>query len=412
MVANVLLQPLEISDATLAILTNNLVWAATVDRRFENKLSTGIGYTLTIRKPNRYVTTYGPALQIQGIDEPSVQVTVDTQAHVDFMFSIADLTMIVREFAARYLDPAGETLANAIDSQVASNYSSIWNFVGTPGVLPNSFASLSAVAKRMDKLAVGQTGRTLVLNPDAYWSVAAGVTTLYVQSVAEPALKGFVTNLANLKVYMNQNAPVHTVGALGGVYTSATGTTAGGQINGANQSGSLLITNGWTANVTNILTIGDTFTIAGVHSVNPQSRVSTAELMDFTVTANVNSDGSGNVTIPIQSQGIVGPSVNPLNNAYQNVDALPANLAPITVFGAANTQYGQSVGYVKDTFGLVTVPMELPETVDFKARSMYGGISMSIIRQYDINQSAIPCRMDVLLGTVSYYPETGVRLTN
>ena len=411
MVDNVLLQPLEISDATLAILTNNLVWAATVDRRFENKLSTGIGYTLTIRKPNRYVTSYGPALQIQGIDEPSVQVTVDTQAHVDFTFSIADLTMIVREFSARYLDPAGETLANAIDAQIASNYSSIWNLVGTPGTLPNSFASLAQVAKRMDKLAVGQTGRTLVLNPDAYWSVAAGVTTLFVQSVAEPALKGFVTNLANLKVYMNQNAPVHTVGALGGSFNSGTGMTAGGNVNGANQSGGQLVTNGWTASVTNILTVGDTFTIAGVHSVNPQSRVSTGELANFVVTQNANSDASGNVVIQI-AQPIVGPNINPLDNAYQNVDALPANLAPISVFGAANTQYGQSVGYVKDTFGLVTVPMELPENVDFKARSMYGGISMSIIRQYDINQSTIPCRIDVLLGTVAYYPETGVRLTN
>lgn len=402
MADNVLLQPLEISDETLAILTNNLVWAALVNRRFENKLSTGIGYTLTIRKPNRYVTTYGPGLQVQGITEPSVQVTIDTQAHVDFMFSIADLTLIVREFAARYLDPAGETLANSIDSQVANNTQNIWNFVGTPGSLPSSFASLALVAKRMDKLAVGQSGRCLVLNPDAYWSVAAGVTTLYVTSVAEPALKGFVTNLANLKVFMNQNAPSHTVGALGGTPV----------VNGANQSGGSLVTNGWTASVTNLLLPGDVFTIAGVHSINPQSRVSTGELANFVVTAAVNSDSGGNATIPI-APAIVGPiSTSPPENQYQNVDVLPANLASISVQGSANTSYFQSVGFIRDTFGLVTVPMELPENVDFKARSMYGGISMSIIRQYDINQSSIPCRMDCLLGTTTYYPETGVRLTN
>lgn len=401
MADNVLLQPMEISDATLAILTNNLVWAAMVDRRFENKLASGIGYTFTIRKPNRFVTSYGPALQVQGITEPSVQVTVDTQAHVDFMFSIADLTMLVREFSARYLDPAGETLANAIDAQVASNYASIWNFVGTPGTLPNSFASLAAVAKRMDKMAVGQAGRTLVLNPDAYWSVASGVTTLYVQSVAEPALKGFVANLANLKVYMNQNAPIHTVGNYAGTPL----------VNGAGQTGGLLITNGWGASNTDLLTVGDVFTVAGVHSVNPQNRASTGELMDFVVTSQAVSDGSGNSTIAF-APAIVPPNANGLLSAYQNVDAAPANLAPITVQGTANTQYFQSVGFVKDTFGLVTVPLELPENVDFKARSNYGGISMSIIRQYDINQSSIPARIDCLLGTTTYYPETGVRLTN
>lgn len=416
MADNVLLQPLEISDSTLAILTNNLVWANTVNRQFENKLQTGVGYTYTVRKPNRYVTTFGPALQVQGIDEPSVQVTIDTQAQVGFMFGMADLTMIIREFATRYLDPAGDALANSIDSQVASNFTSIWNLVGIPGTLPNSFASLALPAKRMDKLAVPQANRTLVLNPDAYWSVANGVTTLFVTSVAEPALKGFVANLANLKVYMNQNAPSHTTGNYGGTFSSATGLTTGvGVINGSNQSGTSLITNGWTPSTTNLLLPGDTLTISGSHSVNPQSKVSTGELANMVVTAPVNSDSGGNAIIPIQGPGvggIIGPNPNPLDNAYQNVDALPANQATISLFGAANTSYFQSVAYIKDTFGLCTVPMELPENVDFKARSMYGGISMSIVRAYDINQSAIPCRIDVLLGTTTYYPETGVRLTN
>ena len=67
---------------------------------------------------------------------------------------------------------------------------------------------------------------------------------------------------------------------------------------------------------------------------------------------------------------------------------------------------------MKDAFGLVTVPMELPDGVDFKARQEYKGISIRIIRAYDVNNDVLPCRLDVLYGTATYYPELAVRLTN
>ena len=94
------------------------------------------------------------------------------------------------------------------------------------------------------------------------------------------------------------------------------------------------------------------------------------------------------------------------------MSASPANLATVSVLsGSANVAYPQNVGFVKDCFGLVTVPMELPDGVDFKAREMYKGISLRIIRAYDINNDVFPCRMDLLYGTTTFYPELGVRLT-
>jgi hypothetical protein len=35
-----------------------------------------------------------------------------------------------------------------------------------------------------------------------------------------------------------------------------------------------------------------------------------------------------------------------------------------------------------------------------------------VLRQYDINNDVLPTRIDMLYGTTTYYPETGVRLTN
>lgn len=394
MTANSTLTPSIISKETLVMLENNLVAAGKVNRQFENQF-VKIGSTLTIRKPNRFKVTSGPGLALQDVVEPSTSITISNQKHVDFQFSNQELTLVIEEFSERYLKPAASELANQLDFDVISNFTSVFNEVGTPGTVPANFAALGAVGQRMDEGAVPQDGRVLMLNPAAYWSMANGLVGLFVQSVAEPALKGFLAKIANFEIYLDQNVQNQTVGAYAGT----------GVVNGAAQTGSSLVTNGWTASITGLLNVGDVFTVAGVYAVNPKSRQSTGALQNFVVTAAVNSDGSGNATIPIY------PAIT-TSGAYQTVSASPANGAAITVKGTASASYAQNIGFVKDAFGLVTVPLELPEGVDFKARQEYKGISMAIIRAFDIQNYVFPCRVDILYGTTTYYPELAVRLTN
>src|ERR1700731_158332 len=394
MPANATLTPSIISKETLAMLENNLVAAGKVNRQFENQF-VKIGSTLTVRKPNRFKVTSGPGLSIQDVVEPSTSITISNQKHVDFQFSNQELTLVIEEFSERYLKPAAAELANQLDFDVISNFSSVFNLVGTPGTVPNAFSALGAVGQRMDEGSVPQDGRVLILNPAAYWSLADALKGLFVQSVAEPALKGFLAKIANFEIYMDQNVQNQTVGAYAG----------SGVVNGASQIGSSVVTNGWTASITNLLKVGDVVTFAGVFAVNPKSRQTTGSLQNFVITSNVNSDGSGNATLPIY------PAI-PTTGAYQTVSGSPAHGAAITVKGSASTSYAQNIGFVKDAFGLVTVPLELPEGVDFKARQEYKGISMTIIRAFDIQNYVFPTRIDILYGTTAYYPELAVRLTN
>lgn len=389
-----LLTPSIITKETLVILQNNLVAAGKVNRQFENQFIK-IGSTLTVRKPNKFVTVSGAALQIQNITEPSTSITINQQSQVAFQFTSQDLTLTVEEFSERYLKPAAESIANTIDYGVISNFNQVFNEVGTPGTVPNNFSFLANVGQRMDEGAVPQDGRVLILGPAAYWSMATALITLYVQSVSEPALKGFLAKIANFEIYEDQNIQSQTVGNYGGTPV----------VNGAGQTGSTLFTNGWTASITGLLNVGDVFTIAGVNAINPQNRQSTGSLQNFVVTATANSDSGGNSTISIY------PAIT-TSGAYQTVSGSPANLASITVKGTANTSYAQNLAFVKDAFGLVTVPMEIPGGVDFAAREMVKNISMRILRAYDVTNDVIPCRLDVLWGTSTYYPELAVRLTN
>lgn len=395
-----LITPQIISKETLMYLENNLVAAGRVNRKFENQF-VKIGNTLIIRKPNKFRVASGPALQLQDISEPSVTITVNQQKHVDWQFSAVDLTLTVEEFNERYSKPAAMELANDIDYTVISNFSGVNNLVGTPGVTPATFAALGLVGQRMDEEAAPQEGRTLILNPAAYWTLANAFTGVFVQQVAEGALKGYLANIANFEIFMDQNVQSQTVGALGGVPT----------VLGAGQTGSNLITTGWTPGAANVLLPGDVFTIAGVFAVNPKSRASTGALRNFLVTGPVSANALGQAVVPIY------PAITPfgagvLGNPYQTVTASPVALAPITILdGVANTSYPQNLAFTRDAFGLVMVPMELFQGVDFAARETYKNISLRVMRVYDVFNDVAPTRIDCLYGTTTYYPELACRMT-
>ena len=53
----------------------------------------------------------------------------------------------------------------------------------------------------------------------------------------------------------------------------------------------------------------------------------------------------------------------------------------------------------------VTMAVIMPGGTDFAARETYDGISMRIVRQYDITNDAYPCRIDVLAGWAALRPE-------
>lgn len=396
MSTDTLLTPSIITKESLYILTNNLVAAGRVNRQFEDQMGAKIGTQLTVRKPNRFTVSNGAGLAIQDIVEPSTSITITNQNHVDFTFTTSALTLVVEEFSERYLKPAMEALANIVDLTVLQNFTSVYNEVGTPGTTPNNFQAIANAGQRLDEEAAPQRDRTLILNPKAYWAVAVGISTVYVQSVAEPSFKGYIPNIANFEIFLDQNVPTQLTGTWG---------TTAGTVNGAGQTGSSIVTTGWTASQTGLLNVGDVITIAGVNAVNPQNRLTTGSLRNFVVTAQVNSNSAGAATINIY------PAIT-TSGAYQTTDSSPASGAQITVTsGSSNTAYAKNIAFCKDAFGLVSVPLIMPEGVDFKSQEKFKGISLRTIRAYDINNDTLPIRVDIMFGTATFYPEMACRVT-
>jgi hypothetical protein len=150
--------------------------------------------------------------------------------------------------------------------------------------------------------------------------------------------------------------------------------------------------------------IGDVFTIANVYAVNPQTRQSTGSLQQFVVTADVTVSSSTTATLSIS------PAIYTSANALATVDSFPAASAALTFLGGSATTYPQNLIYHKDAITLATADLLLPQGVDMASRQVHNGISLRIVRQYDINNDRMPCRIDVLYGFNAIRPVTAVRM--
>jgi hypothetical protein len=387
--ANSLLTPSIIAKEALLQLENNLVFGNLVSRTFKNEF-VKIGDSVTVRKPVRFVAADGATISLQDVTEQSTTITVDTRKHVAWKFSSEELTLDVDQYSQRYIQPAIGALAQAVDAKIASLYKEIPNAVGTAGTTPSTYASLAAVGKLLDKYATPQQGRALVLDPEARWTLADGLKGVYQQQMVQGILRdAALGRIAGFDIYGDQNIVQHTKGV-------ATGTPLA---NGTDQTGSSIVTDGWTASTTGILKEGDIITFAGVYGVNPLNKQSTGELKQFVVTADVNSDASGNATIPIS------PAIVASGN-YQNVTAAVADNAAITVIG----DHTANMAFHKSAIQLVTVPLELPAGAAFKAQETYNGLSVRVVRDYDVTNDQDIIRLDILFGAKVVYPEMTCRL--
>ncbi|MES2905187.1 MAG: P22 phage major capsid protein family protein, partial [Pseudomonadota bacterium] len=184
--------------------------------------------------------------------------------------------------------------------------------------------------------------------------------------------------------------PGHTTGSEDGAYVvnTSTGITSG--------SATVAVTAG-----TGTLALGDVITIAGVQSVHPETKVSTGVLQQFVITTAY-AGGAGNITV----------SPTPVTSgATQNVTIVSAGASKaVLVGGTASDALTTSLLYNKDAFTFVTADLMMPGGVDWAKREVMDGISMRIVRDYDINNDNMPCRIDVLYGYKTLRPQWASRL--
>lgn len=402
--SNSILTPTAVTREALRILHQKCNFIGSINRQYESdfaKSGAKIGDSLKIRLPNEYTVRTGKTLNVQDTQETSTTLTVATQKGVDVTFSSAELTLSLDDFSNRVLEPAMSVLAANIESDAISMYKDVYNEVSNVGAAVTTADILKAGKKLTDCLAPG-AARTLNINTQDNVDLLEALKTLYndPSKISKNYRDGMIANqfLGFETVMQNTLWPIHTTGTDDGTGDYLTDINAG-EANGS--AGSLHIDTG-----AGTFKKGDIIFIEGVYRVHPETKESTGKLQQFVVTADYGG-GEGDLSI---SPSIIS------SGARQNVTAVADGKkinkleSDETTAVGASADYGISLAYQKDAFAFVTADLEMPKGVDWAAREILDGISLRIVRQYDVVNDMFPCRIDVLYGYKAIRPQLACRL--
>lgn len=407
--ANTLATPTWVTKEVARGFVNMIKFVANVSRTYDDQyVQSGakVGNTVNARLPQRFTVTDGQAMQLQNILDATVPITLTNQKNVAFAYSSAQATTELDDIRSRYIQPGAEALANAADVLAyQAVYRDVYSAVGTPGTTPSTTLTYLQAGVKLSDLSTPMEGRVAVLDTLAMATIANTSSTLFNPSavISENYRNGMFgrNQLGVAEWYQDQNSPSHTTGT----FTASTPLT-----NGASQTGSSLITNGWASGATT-LKKGDIFTVAGVNGVNPLSYSSTGRLQQFALTADA-ADTAGAITLSITPPIIT-------SGQLQTVDASPADDAVITVWAAnpaggtlAKTQSKQSLVYHPDAFAFVMADLIKP-SAGAKATGVSSkewGIAIRMVEQFQIQTDQNPSRLDILIGAATVQARLACRV--
>ena len=404
--ANTILTPTAVTREALRVLHQKLNFVGSINRQYDDsfaKSGAKIGSSLKIRVPNEFTVRTGKPIDVQNVSEASETLTVATQKGVDINFASDELTLSLDDFSGRILEPAMSVLAANIEYDAMSMYKSVYREVSDVGAAITVADVLGAGKKLTDSLAP-VSGRTLNLNTQDNVDLVDALKGLFNDpaKLSKNYRDGMVAAnfLGFENVMQNTLWPVHTTGTDDGTGDYLTDIAAG---ENDGDAGLLNVDTG-----AGSFKIGDVVTIQDCFRVHPETKVSTGKLMEFVVTADA-TPGAGGGDLSISPYIVT-------SGARQNCTGLADGKAVYkresdesTAIGAS-ADYAISLAYHRDAFAFASADLIMPKGVDFSAREVLDGISMRIVRQYDINNDAFPCRIDVLYGYKAVRPQLACRL--
>ena len=394
--SNALLTVDEITRRALLILHQKMTFISSINRQYDDSFANEgakIGDTLRIRLPNQYTVRTGAAINVQDTVESKVDLTVATQRGVDTSFSTKDLTMDMDDFAHRILDPAMSVLAAVIEADALQTMTlDVFNLVDSDGAAIDFLDMLNGRKILNENLAPQDNSRTALLS-NAHSAILVDALKGLFQdssSIAEQYTDGVMGRTAGFTFAESSHVADHTTG------TGSKGDTTY-NIDGTTESGSSITVDGGTTTFLK----GDIITLAGVNAVHSETKVSTGVLQQFVITAD---SGTSATSLAVSPSLVV-------SGAKQNVSGFPTDNGVVAKIGAGNGELlNSTLVYHKDAFTFATADLIMPDGVDFASRQVFDGISMRIVRQYDINNDTIPARIDVLSGFKTIRPQLACRI--
>lgn len=398
-----------IAKLAAGMLVDNLQFAKSISKAdasdYAGKNGYSAGDTVSISKPARFIpgSSMDITSTIQDIVEEKVPLTLDVISTVGVQLDSQELasSINIKSIAERVIRPAVAGIAQDVEKTFLSRaVLSTYNLVGNTGngsatVFDTDFM-LSASQKQQEFLMPMDGDNWALLSPAARRSAVNARKGLFQKSdeIAKQYKSGYMGESDGYEYLSNNLMPRITHGTQTGSLTVATTS-----VNGATTIALTGLSGG-------TLKAGQVFSIAGVNAVHPQTKVDLGYPQQFVIT-------EGNTAVSTAYTGVkISPTIYDATTgkSLQNVTALPQSGAVVTLVGTASTAYTQSLAFHTDAYRMVSVPLILPEAVEFAVQETYKGVTVAIVRAFDVIKRRMITRIDFLGGFAAVRPEWAVRL--
>lgn len=394
-----------IAKMAAGFLSDHVQFVKAIDKAdtadFDGKNGYKAGDTIRINIPSQFALGTGADITstIQDVEEKTINLTVDNQYNVPVALTSAEIAtdLGLKSWAKRILEPAMITLSNNIESACLAQVSdATYNAVGTAGSTVFDTDTILSAGQKIDENGCKDySNRFVLLNPAANRSAVNARKGQFQSSdaVSKQYKEGAMGMADGFTFLRNNLLNTHTNGN-DVVFEVRTTVSTQGQ--------STLVVEGLTAN-TGTVTKGTVFTVATVFAVHPVTKETLPHLQQFTVTADATADASGYATLSIS------PAMY-TTGSMQNISAFPADGDAITPIGSASTGYAQNMAFHKSAFRFVSLPLVMPDGLDMVAQETVDGITVRIIRDYNVLTDQLILRADVLWGLAEVRPEWACRI--
>lgn len=395
-----------ITAEAVMLFKNSNLFIMNMDTQYDDQFAIDgakIGDTLRIRLPSDFIVTDGPAMQLQDNTQQFTSLTVSSQKNVATPYTTAERTMSIDRYSELVMAP----MVNALCGKVASTImrgseGGVCNLVantdGAGNIISPTMDQFTGANAVLDDQGANMLDRRCVQDPTSD-SRAVGALAGLLNPVTEISAQfrsGMMkSGLGFDRFFRDQTVIKHTTGTF----------SAGGTVNGGNQTTSTSGGNITVNAITGTLKKGDIITFAGVNAVNRVTKDSLGTLRQFVVTADVATTAT---SIPIYP-GLI-PSTTFVaggpEQQYQTVDASPINGAAMTLVTPAGSVYRKSLAYTQKAVTMASADLVMPKkAVEEAARTSYDGVSMRMLTDYLPMTDQLATRLDVLFGFKYIRPE-------
>lgn len=393
-----------VSMKILQLLLNKLVVTEYFNKNWESDFEKEFapGSSIQVKFPQRMLTIDGMGYNPQSINRVSTTVSLDQWIQCPFEWddyeTAVKLERSAEELEENYWEPAAAAIYQDWDSRAAKfAYQNASNIVGVLGTSPTTVTTYYQARQLMMQEACPPGPKVACISSDMMTSLGSNITSIFhpADEIDRMWKEGTIGKLAAAKFFESQSLYSHTAGTWASTVS----------VTGAGQSGSSIIITGTNNDTINQ---GDKFSIANVNAVNPMTRRAAGPLKARTFTATQPYTLDGNPDTINFLPAIYGPG-----SQYQNVDALPANGAALTLWPGTASPNGKvgTVGFMlsKQAFAFVGAKLYMPKAVENsgQATDPASGMSIRKVTAWDPVRSMRINRIDSLGGFGNFYQANG-----